>query len=63
MKTANRNIKSGQNFQKSRYNPALDYLEDKVIFKKQLDEAIQTIQKYGLPKEIMSKINKKSSVS
>jgi hypothetical protein len=63
MKTANKNTCSIDNFQRSEYNPALDHLKDRVIFKRQVDEAIQTIRKYGLPKEIMNKINKKSSVS
>ena len=63
MKTTHKNIHSIDNFQRSEYNPALDHLKDKVIFKEQLADAIQTIRKYGLPKEIMNKINKKSSVS
>jgi hypothetical protein len=59
MKTVNRNNKILQDFQKSEYNPALDHLEGENIFKNQLGEAISTIKRYGLPKEI---INKKSSV-
>jgi hypothetical protein len=61
MKTENKNTHSIDNFQRSEYNPPLDHLKDKVIFKRQLDEAIETIRKYGLPNEIMNKINKKSS--
>lgn len=62
MKTANKNNHTLNNFQRSEYNPALDHLKDKVIFKRQVAEAIQTIRKHGLPDELMSKINKKSSV-
>jgi hypothetical protein len=54
MKTINKFTKP---FQPSVYNPSLDYLEDKVIFKGQLDEAVLTLRKFGLPKELIN--NKK----
>ncbi len=57
MKTINKHTKP---FQPSIYNPSLDYLEDKVIFKTQLDEAISTLKKFGLPKELMNRKKQKS---
>jgi hypothetical protein len=55
-----RHLKS---YQPSVYNPSLDYLEDKVIFKTQLDEAIKTLRKFGLPKELTNRENKKACKS
>ena len=40
------------------YNPAIDYLEGEVLFKKKLERAKETLKKYGLPKEIMEKFQK-----
>jgi hypothetical protein len=42
----------------STYNPALDYLDGKVLFKKKLERAEATLKKYGLPKELMDKFQK-----
>jgi hypothetical protein len=42
----------------STYNPALDYLEGQVLFKKKLERAEATLKKYGLPKELMDKFQK-----
>lgn len=56
-------MKHTKSYQPSVYNPSLDYLEDKVIFKTQLDEAILTLTKFGLPKELMNKGNKKACKS
>jgi hypothetical protein len=42
----------------STHNPALDYLVGKVIFKEKLQRAEETLKKYGLPKEVMEKLQK-----
>jgi hypothetical protein len=60
MKTLNKHTKS---YHPSVYNPSLDYLEDKIIFKTQLDEAILTLRKFGLPKELINRENKKACKS
>lgn len=60
MKTATKNIKSNNNFQRSIYDPALDYLERRVFFKEKLDEATDFLKKYGLPKEVIDKLSKKA---
>jgi hypothetical protein len=49
------------NYTKPIYNPALDYLDGKILFKKKLERAEATLKKYGLPKEIMDKYQKEQS--
>ena len=44
--------------EESTHNPALDYLEGKVLFKKKLERAEATLKKYGLPKELMEKLQR-----
>ncbi len=61
MKTSTKNTQSGYTFTKATYNPALDYLEGKVLFKEKLERAAETLKKYGLPKEIMEKFQKEQS--
>jgi hypothetical protein len=61
MKTATKDIKTGYAFMKATYNPALDYLVGKVIFKEKLQRAEETLKKYGLPKEVMEKLQKEQS--
>ena len=39
------------------YNPALDYLMDKGLGKKKVDEAREFIKKHGLPERFMKKNN------
>ena len=39
------------------YNPALDYLMDKGLGKKKVDEAREFIKKHGLPERFMKKDN------
>jgi hypothetical protein len=50
--------KKNYTFTKATYNPALDYLVGKVIFKEKLQRAEETLKKYGLPKEVMEKLQK-----
>jgi hypothetical protein len=45
----------------STYNPALDYLEGQVFFKEKLERAKETLKKYGLPKEIIEKLQKEQN--
>jgi hypothetical protein len=49
------------NYTKPTYNPALDYLDGKILFKKKLERAEATLKKYGLPKELMDKYQKEKS--
>ena len=46
---------------KPTYNPALDYLVGKIIFKEKLQRAKETLKKYGLPKEVMEKLVKEQN--
>ena len=48
-------------YTKSTYNPALDYLEGKVLFKEKLQRAKETLKKYGLPKEVMEKLQREQN--
>ena len=45
----------------STYNPALDYLEEQVLFKEKLQRAEETLKKYGLPKEVMEKLQREQN--
>jgi hypothetical protein len=63
MKTAAKNTQSGYTFTKATYNPALDYLEGKVLFKKKLERAEATLKKYGLPKELMEKLQREQELN
>jgi hypothetical protein len=42
---------------KSTYNPLLDHLEGKLLFKKKLDRAKELLVKAGLPKEVIEQLN------
>ena len=61
MKTATKNTQKGYAFTKATYNPALDYLEGKVLFKEKLQRAEETLKKYGLPKEVMEKLQREQN--
>ena len=50
--------KKNYTFAKATYNPSLDYLVGKVIFKEKLQRAEETLKKYGLPKELMEKLQR-----
>ncbi len=45
-------------YTKSTYNPALDHLEGKIIFKKKFKEAREILSKTIFPKEVLDIINK-----
>ncbi|MEY4538630.1 MAG: hypothetical protein RLZZ306_387 [Bacteroidota bacterium] len=49
------------NYTKPIYNPALDHLLGRVIFKEKLQRAEETLKKYGLPKEVMEKLQKEQN--
>ena len=61
MKTAIKDTKTGYAFTKATYNPELDYLVGKVIFKEKLQRAEETLKKYGLPKEVMEKLQREQN--
>ena len=58
MKNTKLNTKSNYLYTKSRYNPALDHLEGKIIFKKKFEEAREILSKTIFPKEVLDIINK-----
>jgi hypothetical protein len=58
MKTVIVNTKSDYTYMKSTYNPALDHLEGKILFKKKLDRVKELLAKAGLPKEVIEQLNK-----
>lgn len=62
MKTATINTKPNHSFEKAKYNPALDHLVGKVIFKEKLERAEKTLSETVFPQEIIDlmthKINK-----
>jgi hypothetical protein len=60
MKILTKNIKSSNTFQRSVYDPALDHLEGKIFFQEKLDDAKEFLKKYGLPKAVIDKLNKKA---
>jgi hypothetical protein len=53
MKTVTKNIEPSN----ITYNPALDYLEEKVFFKEKVNRAREFIKKHGLPERFMQKNN------
>ena len=53
MKTATKNIESSNII----YNPALDYLEEKVFFKEKVARARAFLKEHGLPKRFYEKNN------
>ena len=53
MKTATKNIESSN----ITYNPALDYLEEKVFFKEKVARARTFLKEHGLPKRFYEKNN------
>jgi hypothetical protein len=46
---------------KSAYNPALDHLEGKIIFKEKFEQAKEILSKTVFPKEVLDIINKEFS--
>lgn len=55
MKTQANIKKTSYNFQRSTYNPALDYLISKNLSKKKHQEAEEFLIKHGLPERYMKK--------
>jgi hypothetical protein len=58
MKTAKINSKSNYTYIRSTYNPALDNLEEKIIFKEKFERAKESLSKTIVPKAIIDKINR-----
>jgi hypothetical protein len=57
MKTEKINSKSNYTYIRSTYNPALDNLEEKIIFKEKFERAKESLSKTIVPKAIIDKIN------
>lgn len=57
MKTQSNIKKKGYDFQRSTYNPALDRLIGKGLFKEKRQAAEEFLRKHGLPKEFYEKDN------
>jgi hypothetical protein len=55
MKTQSNIKKTSYNFKRSTYDPALDHLIGKGLFKKKHQEAEEFLIKHGLPKEFYEK--------
>lgn len=49
--------KNGYTFERSRYNPALDYLIGKELFKEKVDATTAFLIEHGLPKKYYEKDN------
>jgi hypothetical protein len=58
MKTTIVNTESNYTYTKSTYNPSLDHLEGKILFKKKLDRAKEILAKAGLPKEVIEQLKR-----
>jgi hypothetical protein len=54
-------INSNYTYTKSTYNPALDHLEGKILFKKKLDIAKEILAKAGLPKEVIEQLKREQT--
>jgi hypothetical protein len=61
MKTASINTKSYHSFEKAKYNPALDHLIGKVIFKEKLKSAEKTLSETVFPQEVIDLMTRKIS--
>jgi hypothetical protein len=59
MKTATINTKSNHFFEKAKYNPALDHLVGKVIFKEKLKRAEKTLSETVFSQEIIDLMTRK----
>ena len=60
MKTQSNVKKTSYNFQRSTYNPALNHLMGKDLFKEKVEDAREFIKKHGLPERYMKKKNDNS---
>ena len=61
MKTASINTKSSNSHEKARYNPALDHLMGKVIFKEKLKRAEKTLSETVFPQEVIDLMTRKTN--
>ena len=57
MKKESSITKKGYVFERSTYNPALDYLIGKELFKEKVDAARAFLKEHGLPKQFYEKSN------
>jgi protoheme ferro-lyase len=48
-------MKNGYTFEQSTYNPTLDYLIGKELFKEKVDDATAFLIEHGLPKKYYEK--------
>jgi hypothetical protein len=55
MKTQAKITKKGYNFERSTYNPALDYLIGKELFKEKVEDATAFLIEHGLPEKFYKK--------
>jgi hypothetical protein len=55
MKTQTSITKNGYTFERSTYNPALDYLIGKELCKEKVDDATAFLIEHGLPKKYYEK--------
>jgi hypothetical protein len=62
MKTQTSITKNGYNFERSTYNPALDYLIGKELCKEKVDAARAFLKEHGLPKDIVEELNRKANL-
>jgi hypothetical protein len=62
MKTQTSITKNGYVFERSTYNPALDYLIGKELFKEKVDDARAFLKEHGLPKDIVDELNRKENL-
>jgi hypothetical protein len=49
--------RNGYTFERSTYNPALDYLIGKELFKEKVEDARAFLKEHGLPKRFYGKDN------
>ena len=63
MKTQSSIKKASYNFQRSTYNPALDHLMGKDLFKEKHQAAEEFLIKHGLPKKYYEKDNSQKNAS
>jgi hypothetical protein len=55
-------MKTQASITKNAYNPALDYLIGKELFKEKVDAARAFLKEHGLPKDIVDVLNRKANL-
>ena len=58
MKTANDKVKTSYEFERSTYNPALDYMMGKVYFKEKMERARAFLKAHPIPKEFFEEFER-----